>query len=113
MITDTSPEHEIRDLQRLLIAVGHLDWTIDATGGIWGEETQAAVEAGRAPLGAAPPDGRGRHPGQRREGEELAHLRGRGVQHARGEPRDARELRDESQRVGPRRRRDDALPVGT
>ena len=46
----------IRDLQRLLISLGHLEWTIDATGGKWGKETQAAVLAGYAALGWEHPD---------------------------------------------------------
>lgn len=56
MITDESPKREIRDLQRLLITLGHLDWTIDATGGKWGKETQAAVVAAYAALGWEHPD---------------------------------------------------------
>ena len=51
MITDESPKREIRDLQRLLIALGHLNWTVDAKSGVWGRETQEAVLAGYHSLG--------------------------------------------------------------
>ena len=51
MITQKSSKREIRDLQRLLISVGHLTWTVDAKSGKWGRETQDAVAAAYAAIG--------------------------------------------------------------
>jgi hypothetical protein len=59
MITDESSKPEIRDLQRLLISPGHLEWTIDGEGGKSGKETLKAVVAASADLGwEHPRDGR-------------------------------------------------------
>ena len=51
MISDKSDKREIRDLQRLLISLGHLNWTVDAKSGKWGRETQDAVLSGYHGLG--------------------------------------------------------------
>lgn len=51
MITNRSEKHEIRDLQRMLIDLGLLEWCEDSESGWWGSETQEAVRRGYASLG--------------------------------------------------------------
>ncbi len=45
MINERSEKGEIRDLQRLLIELGFLQWREDSEPGWWGDETQDAVLA--------------------------------------------------------------------
>ncbi len=59
MITNKSSKREIRDLQRLLLAVGLMEFTPSSKGGKWGAETQDAVVRAYEHLGwDHPEDGR-------------------------------------------------------
>ena len=59
MITNKSRKREIKDLQRLLLAVGLMELTTEAESGKWGPGTQAAVLLAYAQLGwDHPADGR-------------------------------------------------------
>ena len=51
MITDKSSKREIRDLQRLLLSVGLMEFTASSKSGKWGDETQQAVLDGYTRLG--------------------------------------------------------------
>ena len=51
MITNQSDQREIEDLQRLLLAVGLMEFTASSQSGTWGEETQQGVLAAYAELG--------------------------------------------------------------
>ncbi len=56
MITSQSDQREIEDLQRLLLAVGLMEFTASSRSGAWGDETQQAVLAAYAELGWAHDD---------------------------------------------------------
>jgi hypothetical protein len=59
MITNKSRKREIRDLQRLLMSVGLMEFASTTTSGEWGDETQAAVLRAYTTLGwDHPADGR-------------------------------------------------------
>ncbi len=59
MITNTSSKREIKDLQRLLLAVGLMEFTASTKSGKWGAETQEAVLRAYTKLGwDHPADGR-------------------------------------------------------
>jgi pyruvate/2-oxoglutarate dehydrogenase complex dihydrolipoamide acyltransferase (E2) component len=59
VITNKSSKREIRDLQRLLLAVGLMEFTPSSKGGKWGDETQEAVVRAYQHLGwDHPEDGR-------------------------------------------------------
>src|SRR6056297_3001074 len=51
MISKKSPKREIKDLQRLLLAVGLMEFTSSSKSGVWGDETQEAVLAEYTHLG--------------------------------------------------------------
>jgi hypothetical protein len=51
MITEKSKKREIADLQRLLMSLGYMDWTVASTVGKWGKATQQAVRVGYDRLG--------------------------------------------------------------
>ena len=51
MITSQSDEREIEELQRLLLAVGLMEFTPSSRSGTWGNETQQAVLAAYTKLG--------------------------------------------------------------
>jgi hypothetical protein len=51
MITDKSSKREIKDLQRLLLAAGLMEFTNSSKSGKWGVETQAAVLRAYSRLG--------------------------------------------------------------
>jgi hypothetical protein len=53
MITSQSDQREIEDLQRLLLALGLMEFTASSRSGVWGDETQQAVLAAYAKLGWA------------------------------------------------------------
>jgi hypothetical protein len=51
VVTDESSKREIEDLQRLLLAVGLMEFTSSSKSGLWGDETQQAVIAAYTQLG--------------------------------------------------------------
>ncbi len=51
MITNKSSKREIKDLQRLLLSVGLMEFTASSASGKWGAETQEAVLRGYTVLG--------------------------------------------------------------